>query len=101
MQAALLEQERIFLSLPLYQGQRWLRAVLLHPATNEALIERLRTGLERLITQERRRDRSRLVNLTPTPTRIDALPPGPAILKQERKTPEGRNLPTRRSHRTS
>lgn len=54
VQAALLEQERIFLSLPLYQGKRWLRAVLLHPATDEALIERLHTGLARLITQERR-----------------------------------------------
>nr|BBH96007.1 L-2,4-diaminobutyrate decarboxylase [Thermogemmatispora argillosa] len=55
LQAALLEQERIFLSLPLYQGKRWLRAVLLNPYTDEHLIERLATRLARLLEQERQR----------------------------------------------
>ncbi|WP_052888997.1 hypothetical protein [Thermogemmatispora carboxidivorans] len=52
VQAALLAQERIFLSLPLYQGKRWLRAVLLNPYTDEHIIERLTTGLARLLRQE-------------------------------------------------
>ncbi|MBX5449263.1 MAG: aspartate aminotransferase family protein [Thermogemmatispora sp.] len=53
LQSALLEQERIFLSLPLYEGRRWLRAVLLNPYTDEQVIERLTTGLARLLEQER------------------------------------------------
>ncbi|WP_376796777.1 pyridoxal phosphate-dependent decarboxylase family protein [Thermogemmatispora sp.] len=55
LQAWLLEQEQIFLSLPLYRGQRWLRAVFLNPYTSEALIERLGSAIERFLAGERRR----------------------------------------------
>lgn len=58
LQTALLEQERIFLSLPSYQGKRWLRAVLLNPYTDEEIIDRLQAALERLIAQEHQRGAS-------------------------------------------
>ncbi|KOP23321.1 2-diaminobutyrate decarboxylase [Hapalosiphon sp. MRB220] len=41
LQAHLLQKSKIFLSLPIYRGSRWLRAILLNPYTDEKVISRL------------------------------------------------------------
>lgn len=41
LQEHLLEEADVFLSTPFYRGSRWLRAVLLNPFTEEAVIDRL------------------------------------------------------------
>jgi L-2,4-diaminobutyrate decarboxylase len=41
LRAHLRDEHRIYLSLPEFRGNRWLRTVLLNPYTDEALIERL------------------------------------------------------------
>ena len=41
LQAHLLRNRNVYLSLPPYRGARWLRAVLLNPFTNEELIDEL------------------------------------------------------------
>jgi L-2,4-diaminobutyrate decarboxylase len=46
LQAALLRDQHIFVSLPLYRGQRWLRVVLLNPFTDEGTIQRLSEGID-------------------------------------------------------
>lgn len=41
LQTYLLREREVFLSLPLYRGARWLRAVLLNPYADKNLVERL------------------------------------------------------------
>ena len=42
----LLREHDVFLSLPTYRGSRWLRAVLLNPHTDEAVLDRLLDGID-------------------------------------------------------
>ncbi|MDJ0609649.1 MAG: pyridoxal-dependent decarboxylase [Kiloniellales bacterium] len=51
LQRCLLEAG-IFLSLPLYRGRRWLRAVLLNPQTGEAELARLLAVVDEFLAQE-------------------------------------------------
>ncbi|MDP4086905.1 MAG: aminotransferase class I/II-fold pyridoxal phosphate-dependent enzyme [Bacillota bacterium] len=41
LQKFLLQEEQIFLSLPIFKGSRWLRAVLLNPYTTKKLVENM------------------------------------------------------------
>lgn len=53
LQATLLREEHVFLSLPLYRGGRWLRAVLLNPYTDEDVFTRLFAGIDRYAARSR------------------------------------------------
>ena len=41
LQAALLREDRIFVSLPVFRDARWLRLVLLNPYTDGTVVDRL------------------------------------------------------------
>ncbi|EAW37708.1 diaminobutyrate-2-oxoglutarate transaminase [Lyngbya sp. PCC 8106] len=41
LQAYLLQKTNIFLSLPLYRGQRWLRTIILNPYINQTQLDHL------------------------------------------------------------
>ncbi len=41
LQQSLLREEKIFVSLPLYRGSRWLRVILLNPYTDDNVIDRM------------------------------------------------------------
>jgi glutamate/tyrosine decarboxylase-like PLP-dependent enzyme len=53
LQRALLEDHDVFVSLPTYRGDRWLRVVLLNPYTDEATVDRLMAGIETFLRAER------------------------------------------------
>jgi glutamate/tyrosine decarboxylase-like PLP-dependent enzyme len=48
----LLRQHDVYLSLPTYRGSKWLRAVLLNPHTDEAVIDRLLDGIDAFLAAE-------------------------------------------------
>jgi glutamate/tyrosine decarboxylase-like PLP-dependent enzyme len=52
-QRSLLREADVFLSLPTYRGSRWLRAVLLNPYTDEAVIDRLFDHLDGVVQRRR------------------------------------------------
>ncbi|TVQ11888.1 MAG: aspartate aminotransferase family protein [Leptolyngbya sp. DLM2.Bin27] len=49
LQAHLLQQHQTFLSLPLFRGQRWLKAVLLNPFTTVAQVSALFEAIDRFV----------------------------------------------------
>jgi glutamate/tyrosine decarboxylase-like PLP-dependent enzyme len=48
----LLRDHDVYLSLPTYRGSKWLRAVLLNPHTDEAVIDRLLDGIDAFLAAE-------------------------------------------------
>jgi glutamate/tyrosine decarboxylase-like PLP-dependent enzyme len=57
LQALLLREGKIFLSLPVYRGGRWLRAVLLNPYTTDAVIDAMFKQIDRFAGRERGQER--------------------------------------------
>jgi len=53
LQQHLLREAEIFLSLPTYRGNRWLRSVLLNPYTDEEVLDRLFDGLDEFVARYR------------------------------------------------
>jgi len=49
LQHTLLEDHDIFVSLPDYRGNRWLRVVLLNPYTDDSTIDRLFEGINEFL----------------------------------------------------
>jgi len=52
----LLREHDVYLSLPTYRGSKWLRAVLLNPHTDEAVVDRLLDGVDEFLAAEGGRD---------------------------------------------
>jgi len=52
LQAHLLREGHIFLSLPVYRGGRWLRAVLLNPYTSDRVIDAMFEQIDRFAGRE-------------------------------------------------
>lgn len=50
LQAFLLDNYQIFFSTPIYRGQKWLRAVLLNPTIDEAILDRACQGIADFIS---------------------------------------------------
>ena len=50
LQSHLLRNRNVFLSVPLYKGARWLRAVLLNPFADEGLVDELIDEIDRFST---------------------------------------------------
>ncbi len=48
LQESLLREANIFVSLPLYRGSRWMRAILLNPYTDDAVIDRMFQQVDQL-----------------------------------------------------
>ena len=53
LQESLLREANIFVSLPLYRGSRWMRAILLNPYTDDAIINRMFQQVDRYAEQSR------------------------------------------------
>ncbi|MFB6198060.1 MAG: aspartate aminotransferase family protein, partial [Halobacteriaceae archaeon] len=53
LQRQLLSDRNIFVSLPTYRGNRWLRVVLLNPFTDETTLDRLFDGIDVFLDAER------------------------------------------------
>jgi glutamate/tyrosine decarboxylase-like PLP-dependent enzyme len=53
LQRQLLSRQDIFVSLPTYRDNRWLRVVLLNPFTDETTLDRLFDGIELFLDAER------------------------------------------------
>lgn len=51
LQERLLQETDVFLSTPMYRERRWLRAVLLNPFTDEAMIDRLFESIDRFVDE--------------------------------------------------
>lgn len=49
----LLREQDVYLSLPTYRGSKWLRAVLLNPHTDEAVLDRLLDGVDGFLAGDR------------------------------------------------
>lgn len=54
LQRTLLTDHDVFVSLPTYRGDRWLRVVLSNPYTDEAVLDRLFAGIDSFLEAERR-----------------------------------------------
>lgn len=52
LQAHLLREANIFLSLPLLRGDRWLRLVLLNPYTDEAVLAGLFEAVDAFVERQ-------------------------------------------------
>jgi glutamate/tyrosine decarboxylase-like PLP-dependent enzyme len=53
IQRQLLSEQDIFVSLPTYRDNRWLRVVLLNPFTDETTLDRLFDGIDAFLDAER------------------------------------------------
>ncbi len=53
LQRRLLRDHDVFVSLPTYRGERWLRTVLLNPFTDESVVDRLLAGIDETLHADR------------------------------------------------